>query len=184
MAGSTAALRSRRLFHAAFLAALALCAALLLAGCGYHLGADSPTVLNKNGTFTGSLPTLKIKEVDNPTLYPWLNYMLRGSLRDEVGARQVAKWVDSGRADYEISVKVDHYTYRSWTYDRDDVPLLYDANITLNATVYRGNTNEVVWRSGMMGYTQRYEKVAEKVAAADIVQNLIRQLVDRMRQEF
>lgn len=174
---------SFRLCRSVFFPALLLCTALLFAGCGYHLGADAPTVLNKNST-SKELPTLKIKEVENPTLFPWLNYMLRSYLRDEVGARYVAKWVDSGRADFEISIKVDHYTYRSWAIDNKDIPLLYDANILLNATVYRGSTNEVVWRSGPMTYAQTYEKVAEKAAAEDILQNLIRQLVDRMRQEF
>lgn len=162
---------------------LLLCAALLLAGCGYHLGADAPSVFNKNGT-SKELATLKIKEVENPTLFPWLNYMLRANLRDEVGARHVARWVDSGRADFEISVKVDHYTYRSWVIDNKDVPLLYDANIQLDATIYQGNTNTVVWRSGPLTYAQTFESVAEKDAAEDILRNLIRLLVDKMRQEF
>ena len=172
-----------RVCAAALFPALLLCSALLFAGCGYHLGADAPTVFNKNGT-SKELATLKIKEVENPTLFPWLNYMLRSHLRDEVGARHVARWVDSGLADFEISIKVDHYTYRSWVIDNEDVPLLYEGNIMLNATVYRGNSSEIVWRSGPLYYSQIYEQVAEKAVAEDILQNLIRQLVDKMRQEF
>ena len=184
MTGSPATLRLFRLFSAACFPTLLLCVTLFCAGCGYHLGADSPTVLNKSGVPSKSLPTLKIKEVEHSTLHPWLSYMLRAILRDEVSARHVARFVDSGRADYEISVKIDHFTYRSWTYDKRETTLLYDASIKLNATVYRGSTNEVIWRSGPVAYTVRYETVAEKNAAEELLQNLIRQLVDRMRQEF
>jgi hypothetical protein len=158
-------------------------AALPLAGCGYQLGADAPSLFNRNGT-ARELATLKIKEVENPTLFPWLNYTLRNHLRDEVNARNMAAWVDSGRADFEISIRVDHYNYRSWFHDEKDMPLLYEADITLEATLYKGGTNEVVWRSGLVTYRQTYETVNQTLAANEILQNLIRQLVDRMRQDF
>ena len=173
--------------HAVFTAfAFCLLAAAVcfgLGGCGYRLGADMPSVFNQNGTGT-SLKTLKIKSVENPTMDPSLAYVVRSKLRDEVGARHLAAWVDSGRADYEISVIVQSYTYRSWIHDDEDISQLYSANMTLEGIVYQGNTNTVIWRSGTINYYQTYETVSQTSATDDLLRNLIRQLVDRMRQNF
>jgi MarR-like DNA-binding transcriptional regulator SgrR of sgrS sRNA len=155
---------------------------LLLPGCGYTLGGDNSGVLARGPA--DELPTLKIKEVENPTLFPWLNHLVRSYLRDEVNARNMARWVDSGRTDYAVSIKMNHYTYRSWAYDAQDATMLYEADIILDATIYKGSTNETVWQSGPMSYSQSYETVTEKLAAQEILRTLIRQLVDRMRQEF
>ncbi len=170
---------------AVVLPCLAAVFAVVLAGCGYRLGTDMPSVLQQNGTAPGgALPTLKVKDVDNPTMDPSLVYAIRSRLRDEVGARQLARWVDSGKADYEIGIKVQSYTYRTWMRDKDDVSLLYSANMTLEGIVYRGDTNAVIWRSGNIVYSQTYESTQDKAATEDLVLNLIRQLVDRMRNNF
>ncbi len=176
-------LRARHKGLSLLLAGLFALAAL--GGCGYHFGADMPTVLQQNGTSAGgSLPTLKIKDVDNPTMYPWLTYSLRNRLRDELAARQVARWVDSGKADFEISLKVQSFTYRTWMRDDNDVTTLYAANMILEGIVYRGDTNALLWRSGNIAYYQTYETMQERIAGEDLVVNLVRQLVDRMRNNF
>ncbi len=172
-------------FSLLFVGLLFVMTVAVLNGCGYRLGADMPTVLQQNGTSpTGALPTLKIKDVDNPTMYPWLTYSVRNHLRDELAARHVAKWVDSGKADYEISVRVQSYTYRTWMRDDNDVTTLYSANMTLEGIIYRGDSNAVLWRSGNINYYQTYETTQDRTAAEDLVLNLIRQLVDKMRNNF
>jgi hypothetical protein len=152
-------------------------------GCGYTLGSESPSVLTRHSGST-RVPTLKVKSVDNPTLYPWLPYSLRNELRNELAARNLAVWVDSGRADYEIDLKISSYTYRSSVYDYNDVTQLYSANITVVATVYEGGTNQVIWRSGGISYADSRERLEEKGAASYLIQNIVRQLADRMRQVF
>lgn len=161
----------------------ALCVLVLsLAGCGYGLGTDSPSVLAQPSP--GTLPTLKVKSVENPTLYPWLSYTIRSELRDEVAARGIARWVDSGRADYEISLKVDTFTFRSWLTNREDQTMLYEAAMTLEAFVYEGNTNVEVWRSGKTHYSQNYENVQERTAAGDLTREMMRRLLTTMRRAF
>ncbi len=160
-----------------FIAALPLL--LLLAACsGYQLGADSPSIFG-NGS-----KTLKVKGVDYPTLQPWLPYALRSSLRDEVGARKLASWVDDGPADFEIQIKVISYTTREWVRSEGDTTLLYDSQLTVEAIVYDGSNNKEVWRSGPVSYDDRVESATDPSAPVDIITQVMRQLVDRMRNAF
>lgn len=165
---------------------LLLCLLLLtlgaLGGCGYTLGSESSSIFTeKTG---GRIPTLKLKSVDNPTLFSWLPYTLRSNVRDEIAARNLATWVDSGRADFELDLKVASYTYRTSVYDEDDATQLYSANLTVEAIVYEGGTNQVIWRSGGVSYSDSRETLEEKGAADYLVQNIARQLADRMRNAF
>ena len=167
-------------------ACLLLCALATFWGCGYQLGADAPSIFRSgNGTGTSTkLPTLKVKSIEHPTTHPWMTYDLRKRLRDEIGARHLAAWVDSGRADFEITLKVSGFYYRSHVTTRDDISQLYAADLVLEAFVYDGTTNRLVWRSGQVGYSKPYEVIEEKVVAEELATHVIRQLVDRMRQAF
>lgn len=157
-------------------------AALALASCGYGFGADSASVLEPPSP--GTLPTLKIKSVENPTLYPWLPHILRAEVRDEIAARDIAHWVDSGKADYEISIKVARFTNRSWLTDPNDITLLYNVDMALEAIVYRGDSNEEIWRSGQISYSQSYEQIQERVAGGEITRELARRLASAMQHAF
>ncbi|MDL2272150.1 LPS assembly lipoprotein LptE [Desulfovibrio sp. OttesenSCG-928-I05] len=162
-----------------FLLALALGG---LEGCGYTLGSESPSIFSERTG--GRIPTLKLKSVDNPTLFTWLPYTLRSNVRDEIAARNLATWVDSGRADFELDLKISSYTYRSSVYDENDATQLYSANLTVEAIVYEGGTNQVIWRSGGVNYSDSRETLEEKGTADYLVQNIARQLADRMRNAF
>lgn len=156
---------------------LALCAG----GCGYGFGADQPSVLKP--VEEGELPTIKIRSVDNPTMNASLSHYIRTELRDEMAARQLARWVDSGPADYEIAVVIDKYTYRTWLSRTDYVAQLFSANLQMSATLYRGGTDTVAW-SGSRSYSQTYQRMDQQTAARDLVRELIRRLTTRMRQKF
>ena len=151
----------------------------LLDGCaGYKLATDTPSVVGDGSK------TLKIKGVDYPTLQPWLPFAIRSRLRDEVNARYLAKWVDSGSADYEIQINVIAYTTRTWMRSELDTTILYDSTMTIEGIVYEGSTNREVWRSGKISYMDRLEKVDDKAVAEDLTTQLVRILVDRMRNTF
>ncbi|MGJ3523928.1 LPS assembly lipoprotein LptE [Nitratidesulfovibrio sp. D1] len=145
---------------------------------GYNLTSE------ETGIFGDGSKTLKVKAVDNPTMYPWLPYMLRSALRDEIGARQLAVWKDDGRADYEIKLRVRHFRLRGDVRDSDDKTQLYTASMSAEATVYDGATNAVVWESRIVGYSDSYDTYNERDAAAKVGAELVRRLVDRMRQRF
>ncbi|CAK7016663.1 MAG: hypothetical protein DELT_02263 [Desulfovibrio sp.] len=170
------------LFRNARLAALSVLAACCLTACGYGFGADAETVLVP--VTPGVTPTLKIKSVDNPTLYPWLAHVIRSEVRDEIAARKLAVWVDSGKADYELTIKVDSFLFRSWLTDKDDVTTLYSGSLTFEGILYKASTNEEIWRSGNIGYSQNYEQVQERTAASELTRELARRLASRMQQAF
>ena len=169
--------RAHRSRLAALLPLVLLCI-LVLDGCGYRPGSATPSVVG-DGT-----KTLKIKGVDYPTLEPWLPFAIRSRLRDEVNARYLAKWVDSGSADYEIQINVIAYTTRTWMRSELDTTILYDSNMIIEGIVYEGSTNREVWRSGKISYMDRLENVDDKAVAEDLVTQLMRMLVDRMRNTF
>ena len=157
---------------------LPVLAVILCASCGYQLAADSPSILGDGAR------TLKVKGVDYPTLEPWLPYMIRSKLRDEINARHLARWVDSGPADYEIQIKVHSFTSREWMRSRVDNTLLFATAISLEAIIYQGDTNKEVWRSGVLVYDDRLEQPGDKRAADDILTQIIRMLADKMRNTF
>lgn len=166
-----------------FLTVVPLLAALVglatLSGCaGYNLTSE------ETGIFGDGSKTLKVKSVDNPTMYPWLPYMLRSALRDEVAARSLAVWKDEGRADYEIKLRVHYFRLRGDVRDSDDRTQLYTASMAADATVYDGATNAVIWESKLVTYYDSYDTYNEREAAERVGIELVRRLVDRMRQRF
>lgn len=157
--------------------ALCLLFCLLLAGCGYTLASSGTSVLG-DGT-----KTLKIKGVDSPTLHPWLPAAIRSRLRDEIGARHLARWVDSGSADYEIQINVLSFTSREWIRTEQDTAQMYSIAMNLEAIIYEGSTNKEVWR-GESRYSDYQDSSDEKEFSGDILTQVIRKLADRMRNTF
>ncbi len=151
---------------------------LLLGGCGYHLASSSPSIIG-DGT-----KTLKIKGVDSPTLHAWLPNAIRSRLRDEIGARYLAKWVDSGSADYEIQINVLDFSTREWIRTEQDTSQVYSTSLRIEAIIYEGSTNKEIWRSGSIGYSEYSENADEKQASADIITQVVRKLADKMRNTF
>ena len=170
---------TRRFVLLPALLAFVLFLGALLDGCaGYKLATETPSVVGDGSK------TLKVKGVDYPTLQPWLPFAIRSRLRDEVNARYLAKWVDSGSADYEIQINVIAYTTRTWMRSELDTTILYDSNMIIEGIVYEGSTNREVWRSGKISYMDRLENVDDKAVAEDLITQLMRMLVDRMRNTF
>ena len=166
----------RKQFVTVALYSLLVC---LLSGCaGYQFGAKQPSILGDGSK------TLKVKEIDYPTLQPWLPFVLRSSLRDKINERYLAQWVDSGPADYEISLKVTSFTTHEWARDIDNNTLLYDTNLTVDAIVYSGSTNKEVWRSGPVRYADIVESPDEKKSANEMISRIMDRIADKMRNTF
>lgn len=158
--------------------AFCLLSGLLLSSCDYGLNSRLETVLGP------STVTIKMKGVEHPTLYPWMGQVIRSSLRDELGARKVAVWVDDGPSDYSIQVNVLSFTIRSRLETSQDVTVLYTGNIRLQAIVYSGSDNSEVWRSRNVRYSDTYESYSDRSAAEQLSLQAIRRLVAQMRNSF
>ena len=159
------------------LVALALLC-LLQAGCGYKLASDEPSVLGSGEK------TVKIKRVENPTLYPWLSPQIRTIVHDEVNYRKLGRWVDSGEADYELDVEVTRFRVSDHGYSREGTSVMYSASMTMIISVYDGSTNKLVWNSGRIDLSRVYDTDGAQAAAQELSRELVRRGMDRMRFAF
>lgn len=159
--------------------ALVLC--LLMGGCGYQWqGFDNPTV---NSVVGDGSSTLKIGRLEQVTMYPWVPYYLRSIIRDEVNLRKLARWVDSGYADYTMDLRVPSFLMRSYASNAEDVTLLNAATVKLEIVITKGNTGEVIWRSGIISYSENYENTRESVAIREVLTQVVNRGLDRMQQQ-
>ena len=171
---------------------LLLCLPVLLiqAGCGYQLTTREPSVLTRQSNSTAdpadesTLPTMKIKGINNPTLYISLEHQLRGSFRDAIANRKIARWQDSGLADYELQINIIKYAMDGWGYSDSGDSVMYRAYAVMEAIVYSGETNREVWRSGQISLSRTYDTDSETDAAYALSLELVERVVDRMRSVF
>lgn len=159
-----------------------LMGAMVLPGCGYvwrgQKGSLSEESVLGNGT-----KTLKIKAVEQSTLYQWLPFTIRSQVRDDITARGLAKWVDSGPSDYTLTVRVNSFQIRS-SGRYETQTLLFDATMNIEFIVYNGSTNTISWQSGPIYYSDKFENNNEEEAIREIVTMAIRRGVDMMQQRF
>lgn len=162
---------------------LALCLSLCLllaanlSGCGYGLAQDEPTVLGSTDV------TLKVTGVEQPTLFPWVVYTVRSSLRNEITARNLAVWVDSGQADYNMHVKVNSFTMRSSVSSRADVTLIYTGTVSMTVIISRGSDNAEVWRN-TISYSNEFDNDTEEEAGRRLFTQAVRRMAQSMRDNF
>ncbi|MFQ9868819.1 MAG: LPS assembly lipoprotein LptE [Bilophila wadsworthia] len=105
--------------------------------------------------------------MEQTSLYPWLTYQVRSLVRDDINARNLAKWVDDGQADYTLTVRIPSFKVRSYGQYRS-ASQLYTATISIEFIVYDGKTNTEVWRSGSIFYEENYENANEESAIKSI----------------
>ncbi|ABB39237.1 putative lipoprotein [Oleidesulfovibrio alaskensis G20] len=173
--------RGASAIRTAVLCAVLACVLFALQGCGgYRLAADEPSV------FGGPQATIRIREVVNPSLFPWVGAVIRAEMRDEITNRHMATWKDNGRTDYSIAVIVDKITVTGRATDTDDSDRLFSASVSLKAAVYDDNTNTVVWDSGFTSVSETYRTFSgtDQQAAYSAVRKATQYVVDRMRHSF
>jgi len=158
------------------------CLMLLMCACGYTLRGQENSAATHSVLGNGS-QTLKFLNVEQPTIQTNLTYIIRSQLRDEINARSLAIWKDSGVADLGLSVRVDNF--HVWAYGQSrSQNLLYTASINIELLLYDGRTNTITWRSGAIAYSEQYANVSEETAIRETLQSAIRRGMDRMQQEF
>ena len=156
--------------------------AALLAGCGYTWRGQKGALSENSVLGTGN-KTLLLKEVDHTTLYPWLTYAIRSHVRDDINARNMAVWVDSGKADFTLTVRVPSFKIRSYGSYRSNTNL-YTATIVMEFVVFDGVTNTQVWTSGPIEYSDTFEDSSEEEALREVVSMTIRRCMERLQQRF
>jgi len=158
--------------------AVLLIGMLQLSGCGYNLASEEPSVIG-NGD-----KTVKIKRVENPTLYPWLSHLMRTAVHDEINYRKLGKWVDYGEADYELDIEVTHFRISDHGYSREGTSVMYSASMTMILNIYDGSTNKLVWSSEALSLDRVYDTDNAQTATQELSGELIKRCMDRMRFVF
>ncbi len=161
-----------------------LLAALCLAcsACGYQWqGFQEPVAASVLGEGD---KTITMGVVEQSSLYPWMPAFLRSAARDEMSLRKLARWVDEGKADYVLDIRSPSLQTRAAFSDEEGVTLLTTSVATLELVVRDGKSGAPVWRSGIVTYSELYERAsAEDSLRAALVQALYRAM-DRMQHSF
>ena len=165
-------------------AAAICCLSLVAGGCGYTLDGYSSSSSRAESVLGDGNQTLRIDKVEQVTMYPWVQYYLRGITRDEVNLRRLARWVDSGNADYLLTINMPGFRVRSSISNRVDNTLLSDTVVQLELVIRSGKSGNVVWRSGVISYSDKFETVDESSAIRDGLKEALRRALDRMQQKF
>lgn len=155
---------------------------LFMAGCGYALRGteDSRATASVLGDGT---KTLKIRNIEQSSLYPWVPYMIRSLLRDDITERGLAQWRDSGEADYGLTLELRSFQVRGYGQNAYR-NVLFTGTAVMELILFDGKTNTEVWRSGTMSYTDTFENANEEQAIQEILRMTVRRLVDRLQQRF
>lgn len=154
-----------------------LAAAILLGGCGYGLSSDIPTVIGSSES------TLRLTGVEQPTLYPWVVFTVRSAMRDEINARNLATWVEGGKSDYTMHIKVNSFTMRGAVTSSADETLLYTGSVSMTVIINKGSDNSEVWRN-TVSYSGNFENETEEDAARGLFKQASRHLANSMRNTF
>ena len=155
----------------------------LLAGCGYTWRGQKGNLSTDSVLGDGS-KTLRMGAVEQVTLYPWVPYVIRSQLRDEINARGLARWVDGKSADYTLGVKLTGSTIRSYSDTASGMAQLSQVSISLIFTVYDGRTNKQVWTSGPVTYADTFEFENDETAVRETLAECVRRALDRLQQRF
>lgn len=166
------------------LAAFCLVASLFFCACGYELEGFSSASSRAESVLGDGNSTLKIEHVEQVTMHPWVAYYLRGLVRDEINLRRMARWVDSGQADYTLDIVMPRFYIRSSVSNRVDNTLLSETTVTIEIIVRSGRSGAVVWRSGAISYYDKFETVDESSAIRDGLKEAVYRALDRMQQKF
>lgn len=158
-------------------AVLCLLASLSLTGCGYSLTNNQPSLFGNGSS------TMRIREVKNSTIYPWINQIVRSSMYDEITDRNIAMMTASESSDYSMVINITKFTIDSRVLGTKEETLEYTVALTFNAEVY-DDKNEQVWTSGSTSLSRAYPVSDARLAGTQITNLLVEKLADKMRNTF
>jgi outer membrane lipopolysaccharide assembly protein LptE/RlpB len=154
-----------------------LFAALLLAGCGYHLpgrGAGLPA----------EVQTLYIELFSNRTTEPFLENRITDRVTDRFARKRSLRLVEKrDRADAILTGVVTSYLTTPISYDRRDVITEYRSTMTIAVTLRQTADDRVLWK-GSVDWSEEYPASLDKSVQEDNEAAAIAGIVDRLSQEL
>ncbi|KAF1075434.1 LPS assembly lipoprotein LptE [Halodesulfovibrio sp. MK-HDV] len=158
-------------------AVLCLLASLSLTGCGYSLTNNQPSLFGSGSS------TMRIREVKNSTIYPWINQVVRSCMYDEITDRNIAVMTASESSDYSMVIDIERFTINSRVLGTKEETLEYTITLTFSATVY-DSKNEEIWTSNSTSLSRSYPTSDARFAGTQITNLVVQAMVDKMRNTF
>lgn len=142
----------------------------LLCSCGYTVQGIQQTSVDS--IFGNGNKTVAITKIEDPSLYPWINYYLTNQFHTEMNFRRLAKWEVSNKADYHIEILLHKFdNYASLT-DEQDRTLLSSMNIQMEVRVRDTHTN-ITWSSGILSHSEYFQNLSEEDAIRETLNELV-----------
>jgi outer membrane lipopolysaccharide assembly protein LptE/RlpB len=173
---------------------LALCAACLVCGCGYHLSgtAETPSLIAGK---TIAIPMWRSK-----IFRPYLESILTGSLVDEFALRSGGMVTGEDEADLVLTGTIVSYETVAVSYTAEDKVREYRATMTIDAVLTEKRSQRVLWK-GTISSNQDYpanpvgidlnqqNRIAlqqnnEETAVREICRKLSEQLYQKVTENF
>lgn len=162
-------------------------AALVLAavgGCGYRaarIGGEGSALADK---------TVHVDIFTNKSYRPNVEAVLTNSLIDEFVRREGSRAVEAG-GDLTLSGAVVSYGTAAVSYTATDTVKEYRATVTVEATLRRSDSRQVLWKGSLSAYQDFpanddlvLQQNSEEQAIAVICRRLARELTLRMSENF
>jgi outer membrane lipopolysaccharide assembly protein LptE/RlpB len=158
-------------------AAIIIILALGLGGCGYHF------IGQESGALSG-IHSIAIPYFVNKSFEPGLERYVTEALVDEFVKSKFVKVVDEAAADAVIQGRIDEFSETVISYDRDDRALEYRTRVSLDITLERKDTAEVLWRNKGLYHFEEYtvssdiatteanKKIALQMTAAELAERI------------
>ncbi len=145
---------------APFLGGVALCAALLAAGCGYQLSGYSETL-------PGGVRSLSIGPIDNRTRTFGLEKTLAFALEREVVRRGKLRLVETpGSGDAVLRGTIRDFNVSPVSFDTQDEALQYQVAMVVDLSLRRNSDGATLWQtSGLLG-SEEYSATARVVVTS------------------
>ncbi len=153
-----------------------------LNACGYVWRGQEGR-LSEESVLGDGTKTLRAKAVEQTTLFEWLPYYVRSQLRDIITQRSLATWVDSGNADFNITVRIHSFKIRAYG-EYESGTDLYQGDLVMELLVYNGSSNTVAWQSGSIVYTDTFAHRNEETVIQEMLTTSLQRGIDRMQQRF
>jgi hypothetical protein len=148
-----------------------------LAGCGYHF------IGQESGVLSG-IHSIAIPYFVNKSFEPGLERYVTEALVDEFVKSKFIAVADEAVADAVIRGRIDEFSESVISYDRDDRALEYRTRISMEVTLERKDTAEILWRTKGLYHFEEYsvaadiaeteanKKIALKMTAAELAERI------------
>lgn len=136
---------------------LAIVAALVLSGCGYHFASEGEAL-------PSAAQTIYVRQFSNRTRVTGVNDELMRYIKDEIALHRRLKVVDNpAEADLELSGEIRFVTSNPINFNSALEPTQYNQSMTVSASLKDLHDNKVIWNTRTVSAAQHAPVVPQTV---------------------